>query len=907
MIKSIPNKFLIFLGITLSLFFFFTYFGNLNHPILGTLQCLSGSSLNLINTAHGYFCNPLSLLFPLSNGSISLSVLASFSIVLSLLIFILIRYLPNLEKRIYSWIGVLVSISLISGILAMIITYTNDIAFFRDILIGKTEIAANNIQNNPETHYLSGIIVLISITVRTLLKITFLGLLTLGFRNIGNNILTKLHVDKEKNNLQEIINISLGFSLYGLILILLASIGLLSTTTNWILVILLIGFNFYGTNKNFLHDLSSQIFIPTSVFSKILFFILISWLSINILEISRPLPIGWDEMTIYLNYGKNLFESGILPPGQSMRFFEAFISQGYFLLGTNQNAELALLFSQYGGTLFVLCSLILFRYLFKREDIPYLLTLILYTTPMFFFQTAKDLKIDPSLTFIFIGIITSIFIILRSKTDKEKIIYSSITSFLLGVAFTAKFTSAFFIAPIFIYIIYELLGGLGLLFSITTVFAFTWQNYHLIDIYIGLGHIPSKFPWFSIYIILLILGIELIFILKKNKTSLYKMIILGLAFIIPLLPWFGKNYYDSKQFKLSYLMNGQSIYLSTNLSDLPSKYPEIFVPQNTENNQDTTTITAPNDPKKLQETLIPKEYVSIGSSYKEEVQRYAGYYNDFLNKYLLKPWQAHINKNSRGFYVDIGFLWLTLLGLFLPISFIKKQPKEIKIISLFTIFYWVSWSILAQGIIWYGMPGFVLLLILFGYLYEANYECKTIRRFAIFFIILWLILSTNIRFDSFKNNFIIAYSSLYINNQEAFDKMMPEYKQISEIINSNQGTPDSPNYIYRIGTFIPYFIEKDLYGRVLADAQLDVFTPINSEEDQYLTTLRLALLGYKYIVIDLNTATIDQTPDRSLTKKFLRLMRFVQGNPYITVHVNNPKSGVAFVEIKPELTQLYKY
>lgn len=93
------------------------------------------------------------------------------------------------------------------------------------------------------------------------------------------------------------------------------------------------------------------------------------------------------------------------------------------------------------------------------------------------------------------------------------------------------------------------------------------------------------------------------------------------------------------------------------------------------------------------------------------------------------------------------------------------------------------------------------------------------------------------------------------------------------IINS-----DKSALVWRIGTTMTYFID-DNHKRVMSDNQLGVFKPLRfvyKDDNELIDAIKAS--GFKYFIIDLNTAWIDQTPKKTLKTKFESLMNFVKDN-----------------------------
>lgn len=78
--------------------------------------------------------------------------------------------------------------------------------------------------------------------------------------------------------------------------------------------------------------------------------------------------------------------------------------------------------------------------------------------------------------------------------------------------------------------------------------------------------------------------------------------------------------------------------------------------------------------------------------------------------------------------------------------------------------------------------------------------------------------------------------------------------------------------IYRVGTFLKYFITKN-NSRLLEDSLLTAFdTYIYDPQDNSNSFTRMKKLGIEYLLIDLNAATIDQDPRKDLTRRYENLL-----------------------------------
>jgi len=108
---------------------------------------------------------------------------------------------------------------------------------------------------------------------------------------------------------------------------------------------------------------------------------------------------------------------------------------------------------------------------------------------------------------------------------------------------------------------------------------------------------------------------------------------------------------------------------------------------------------------------------------------------------------------------------------------------------------------------------------------------------------------------------------------------------------------ENPPKIYRVGTFIKYFIIRN-DTLVLDDNQLNVFMSVFRDRDDQNTIDRFRNAGFKYMVIDANTAMIDQTPGQTLRAKYREFAEFIKRNPAdLKVIYDDPGRTVLLIQI----------
>lgn len=81
--------------------------------------------------------------------------------------------------------------------------------------------------------------------------------------------------------------------------------------------------------------------------------------------------------------------------------------------------------------------------------------------------------------------------------------------------------------------------------------------------------------------------------------------------------------------------------------------------------------------------------------------------------------------------------------------------------------------------------------------------------------------------------------------------------------------------IYRMGTFMTYYITQNR-TRYFDDSLISAFGTYFKGKDRDATAENLKKLGIRYLLVDLNAATIDQDPRRDLTRRYEEVLDFIK-------------------------------
>jgi hypothetical protein len=259
---------------------------------------------------------------------------------------------------------------------------------------------------------------------------------------------------------------------------------------------------------------------------------------------------------------------------------------------------------------------------------------------------------------------------------------------------------------------------------------------------------------------------------------------------------------------------------------------------------------------------------------------------------------------------SLGICFVIIIFLSFPLFYVyKKNIQGLKIVSkafllfVFCVIYY--WLILSSGIIWYGVVGFSLIPVVIVLL-AAKIEEDTGK--AAYFLkgyiltcgAIWFILI--LPFQFMPGKFIYSNEETKINFKEFIDPQFARYAigeldakgaekqffsptQLNIIKTLNR---DKKSRILNAGTFLNYFI-VDNDSRVYKDNQLGIFNEMykRANNDKMRIGREFRKNKIKYVLVSLKTASIDVTPDKSLTTKFDNLMRSMVNNPHFKLlHTN---------------------
>lgn len=262
---------------------------------------------------------------------------------------------------------------------------------------------------------------------------------------------------------------------------------------------------------------------------------------------------------------------------------------------------------------------------------------------------------------------------------------------------------------------------------------------------------------------------------------------------------------------------------------------------------------------------------------------------------ILMPVYSYLTIQSLG----LCFILVSLFSI--PIYFIFKNSfSSLGVVSKSTIAFVYCivqyWLILSSGIVYYGLVGFSLIPVIIALLANNAEKKESSGRFiknyimactAIWFIIilpfqlipqkfLFVKELNKINFNEFIDVQSVKYAIGEYDEREALKQFFPPALQnIIKTLNRDKNAK-----VINVSTPLNYYlINND--SRVYKDNQLGLFKGIytNVNNDRTLLAKEFKRINVKYVLVNFKTPELDQTPDKSLTKKFDELMIAIVNNP----------------------------
>jgi len=444
-----------------------------------------------------------------------------------------------------------------------------------------------------------------------------------------------------------------------------------------------------------------------------------------------------------------------------------------------------------------------------------------------------------------------------------------ICGILLGIAMGIKLSTVFVVFPLLVFTAYTFWGWLGVsCFASFLLWGYSLSNQAL---YLNTFTSDTSIHVYIRTILLIIAGVSFILLIIIHRKQIIQkavvMLILLLMLSLPMIPWLIKH---SIEF-----------------------YPNISMGALIKGKNANTPVFDINS--------LNLSEKCTHSAYKEEIGRYMGKTDSGMMKYLKFPWTMTMNTTEvKGMYVNISFYLLAIVPFILFYLFYLWRKKAYWYLFVFTVIYFALWTFSAgQGIIWYALCGFLGLLFFVCWLVYGEKKHPARKFILLILITCSIIASLAIRLERWKSSkTLFGYGYGKYTTDNMIEKMLPDYTRIRNLLESTRIKDPDRYYLYRIGTFITFFVKDSDQIIVKNDNQLDTMTCISQGDDHAVMAERLKKLGVRYVMLDLYTATIEKDLQGSLHQKFRKFLEFANDNKYVKIH---------YPKVPAKIKQKYSY
>ncbi|HVW66403.1 MAG TPA: hypothetical protein VHA78_01580 [Candidatus Peribacteraceae bacterium] len=699
---------------------------------------------------------------------------------------------------------------------------------------------------------------------------------------------------------------SLGLGICSTIVILwvLAVAGIYTQTVGWILVILL-PLIAWKDSLYWITSLTQKKWTYEGAWyggALLLGWLLLSYLVFNFLTVVRPFPIGWDDLGVYMNDPRLMVSYGHFIPRLEAFQWEYITSFGFLLFGYDSpfGATTSMLINWMAG-LFAAMSVYIFGRTFFGRAQGFISALAFYTLPMIGHFSFADMKVDNAVftlgTMSLIAVFVGLFRLHHERQESEDAAeekspyhwkWMVLAGVFAGFGFAMKPTTIMTIMSLNAVIGGVLLHGAGFLgVAMLVMGVFSQQKlFNMEDISRWLTGDPHAYSQSVATAIFAVLGILIIAVAAYRRPTFIKRSVLGIiifsaTFLVTLVPWVMHN----------------NILAGNTVPHLLLSAPNTYAPTFVIDKKQVLTETGSNIralPESLAVNASAPACTNLDAK-SEELDRYWGFAQGWSH-YLGLPWRSVMNSDSVGYYVTTTFALLLFPLLLLLPFFWSKEGKWLRYLTWATTFLIIQWIFFANGVPWYGIGMFLGLAVMLEAFVNRAPDATNRTVASVILFLSFIIVFAN-RFWQFEQQGnLYSYAFGAVSAEAMQERTIPHYQDIANVVEQRaQDLPQMP-YVYRVGTFIPYFIPKNLQIIPNADNQLLFFSCLNQDGNHQLTLKRLESLGFNSIIFDTNTATIEQNPNGPLHQSVQNFLDFLNDpSLHLQVVVNDPGGGIVFV------------
>ena len=475
-----------------------------------------------------------------------------------------------------------------------------------------------------------------------------------------------------------LIKLTIGFAVLTMLLFLLGAMKLMYAWT----IFPLLGLMIWPGAKELMRLSKDHLFKTTKPFELhaaaiIPFVFTLLVLALNLCFITRPFPIGFDDLNLYMNIPKLMAGYHGLTQGGDAYNWSVVMSLGFILY---DKTVVATLLSVLPGILSLIVVYRIARISGVSREWSLLACSVFYTLPNIIWQSRNDAKVDLALMFVTLcAVLLLMDYYFGNRKREEKIslfgkqvpslwVVWSLAGIMLGFAFGIKYTSVMCIFGFLVYLFYVTAGkwaAAGMFFlNFAIIFGLRLTRF---------GAFEAESPLLGIFPLVLAAGCFAMAV-RGNVSQLMKSAVLsavfGISVGITFIPWAVKNISENGSVSFSHILTGKS--------PAPVLYPEMNnsvsgsadrrLDAEFQKEQHATVGIFSGAGKLLADAAGAKtvpDSVKAGYTDKyEEIRRYLGYESGVI-RFISLPYDLAMKTNVKLWSADTGILFLILLPLFM--------------------------------------------------------------------------------------------------------------------------------------------------------------------------------------------------------------------------------------------------
>ena len=744
-------------------------------------------------------------------------------------------------------------------------------------------------------------------------QIIFLGLLILTFLTTGRWLLHLLRFRLNRVFIEAVMSFGLGACAWMMILWVLAVAHLFKQPVGWIAIFIVLAGGYKHARYWLLTFWEHRWETQRSWKSPLLLvgWILLTLCAVNFLTVLRPFPIGWDDIGSYLNRPRLLSSYGSFIYNMAPFQWEYLTSLGFMLYGYDSivGSTTAMMINWLAGP-FAFLVVIATVQIFLGGGTGLIAGLLYYLLPMVGHFSFADMKTDNAVFALqaisIFTLLCALFLRTKDEEDGERHVEEQeleqssgkkcwlqcvdwqwflLAGIFCGFAFGTKPTAimtAFTLGMMTLGTLLHPSAAIGVAALTIPVYIKTGAlNIVAVLERVGWGDLSMNAVLYGSFIVgIVCLAYAVSRAKDKMQHALQATALLAIGFLAAVAPWIAHNNVLKKDVGLHLFAPNQLSPVFDTDGSLTSPAYEVPI-------------------RKLPPELqIDKSHPTCNATAREEeLGRYWGFRQGW-GHYITLPWRSVMNLDSAGYYVTTNpSLLLFPLLLLLP-AFWLPVSRWLRWLTAGSIFLTVQWIFLANGVPWYGIAMFLgpIVALEVMILKAPDRQNRIALSILVALGILSCICMRMWQFDQQRN--LLEFPMGKASAATMRERTIPHYNNIRDVVmERHESIADRP-YLYRIGTFIPYFIPKNLEVIGMEDHQVDFFNCLHQERNNQLTLKRLKALGFNSIIFDTNTATIERNPNGTLHKKVETFVNFLNDTSLnLQVLINDPGAGVVYIII----------